>query len=60
MWKILTTHIKKEIYSRLYAVDYFQNNKKGATKETRRTNDLLNIDMHFLKEAKTRREIYVI
>ena len=54
MWKILTAQIR--IYYLLISRDLFPEKQKGSHKGTRRTEYLLYIDQHILKEIKTRRK----
>ena len=60
MWKILTLQIRKEIFYSLESQELFPEKQKGCHKGNRGTNDLLYIDLHILKEIKTKRKNLVI
>ena len=53
MWKILTAHIREEIYYFLISCRLFPKEPKGYHKATR---DIQYIDQHILKKRKTRRK----
>ena len=55
MWKILRAQIR-EIFSKLYAMGCFWNNKKNAIWRTRGTGNLMYIDQHILNESKERQK----
>ena len=56
MWKILTAQIRKEINYWLISHELFLEELKGYRKETRGTGELHYIDLHILKDIKTRRK----
>ena len=56
MWKILTAHIREEIYYSLISRGLFPDKQKGCRKGFRGTAVLLYIDQHILNENKNRRK----
>ena len=56
MWKILTAHIREEIYYSLISYGIFTDEQKGSSKRTRCTEELLYIDQHIHNESKTRQK----
>ena len=56
MWKILTAHIREEIYYSLASRRLFPEEQKGCHKCSRGTAELLYIDQHILNESNTRRK----
>ena len=57
MWKILTAHVREEIYYSLTCRTLFPDEQKGCCKGSRSTAELLYIAQHILNESKTRRKI---
>ena len=55
MWKILTAHIREEIYYSLTSHGLFPDEQKGCCKGSRGTAELLYMDQHILEESKTKR-----
>ena len=56
MLKILTAHIREEIYSSLTSRGLFSEEQKGCRKGSRHTGELLYIDQLILNESKTRQK----
>ena len=56
MWKILTAHIREDIYYSLTSGGLFPDKQKGCHKGPRGTAELLYIDQHILNESKNRRK----
>ena len=54
LWKILTEQIREEIYYLLTSRRLFPDERKGCSKGSRGTGDLLYIDQHILDESKIR------
>ena len=56
MWKLLTGAIADQIYAHLDQEKLLPEEQKGCRKDSRGTNDLLNIDRAVTKEVKSRIE----
>ena len=56
MWKILTAHVREEIYYSLTSRRLFPDEQKGCHKGSRGTAELLYIDPNILNESKNRRK----
>ena len=56
MWKIEIIHSKEEIYYSFEWYGQYPGEQTGCRKETKGTDDVVYIDQHIFKEAKTRRE----
>ena len=56
MWKILTAQIWEEIYNLLVCHGLYFEEQKGCHKGIEGTGDLMYIDLHLVKESKTKRK----
>ena len=56
MWKILTAHIREDIYYSLKSRGLFLEEQKGWLHRSRGAGELLYIDQLILNESKTRRK----